>query len=139
MNKKLILPILAAGILYSCNTSTEKKSEEPMAPAQDTTAVEEAPITDPEATEVWDPEPAVVTFNENGVPSDATVLFNGENLDAWESAKDSIVNAPWLVNSDGTLTVVGGAGDLIQHSHSITAQTSQPYSVSFVKMVLKSI
>ncbi|PHR95446.1 MAG: hypothetical protein COA80_10635 [Leeuwenhoekiella sp.] len=112
MNTKFILPLLATGLLFSCNTSTEKSTEE-TAPATDTTAVaEEAPITDPAATEVWEPEPEVVTFNEAGVPSDAIVLFNGENLNAWESTKDSIVNAPWLVNSDGSMTVAGGTGDI---------------------------
>ena len=112
MNKKIIVPFIAAGLLFSCDTS-EKKSEEASAPAQDTTAVEEeAPITDPEATEVWEPEPEVVSFDENNVPSDAVVLFNGENLDAWESTKEDVVNAPWQINKDGSMTVVGGTGDI---------------------------
>jgi len=112
MNKKIIVPFIAAGLLFSCDTS-EKKSEETSAPAQDTTTVEEeAPITDPEATEVWEPEPEVVSFDENNVPSDAVVLFNGENLDAWESTKEDVVNAPWQINKDGSMTVVGGTGDI---------------------------
>ena len=102
MNKKIIVPFIAAGLLFSCDTS-EKKSEETSAPAQDTTAVEEeAPITDPEATEVWEPEPEVVSFDENNVPSDAIVLFNGENLDAWESTKEDVVNAQPSMGTPGT-------------------------------------
>ena len=112
MNKKVILPFLAAGLLFSCNNSAEKKSDA-VTPVKDTTAVsEEAPITDPEATEVWEPEPAVVSFDENNVPSDAIVLFDGQNLDAWKSTNDSIVNAPWQINKDGSMTVVGGTGNI---------------------------
>ncbi|WP_405330548.1 DUF1080 domain-containing protein [Leeuwenhoekiella sp. LLG6367-2.1] len=113
IKKAFVLPALVAGLLISCNTSEEKKNEESTTPVTDTTSVvEEAPITDPKETEVWEPEPAVVTFNENGVPSDAIILFNGENLNAWKSATDSIVNAPWQINKDGSMTVVGGTGDI---------------------------
>ena len=109
MNRNLILPFLVAGMLFSCNESAEKKSDETTTTAEDTTKVaEEAPITDPEATEVWEPEPAVVSFNDKEVPSDAIVLFDGKNLDAWESTKESVVNAPWQINQDGSMTVVGG-------------------------------
>lgn len=113
MNKKIIFPLLAAGMLLSCNDSSEKKSAETTSPIEDTTTVnEEAPITDPKETEVWEPEPEVVSFNDNDVPSDAIVLFNGENLDAWESTKESVVNAPWQINQDGSMTVSGGTGDI---------------------------
>lgn len=57
--------------------------------------------TKPEETEVWEPEPEKVTFN-NGVPSDAMILFNGEGLSAWES--ESGDTPGWTV-SDGVLTV----------------------------------
>src|SRR5205823_695443 len=49
------------------------------------------------------PEPAVVTPGEgNGPPSDAIVLFDGKNFDAWDGAKD------WKVDDDGGFTVKGG-------------------------------
>jgi hypothetical protein len=50
---------------------------------------------------VW-PEPAVVTSGEgNSAPSDAIVLFDGKNFDAWEGAKN------WKVDADGGFTVKG--------------------------------
>ena len=59
----------------------------------------------PQDTEVWQPEPKVVTpgaTNANA-PSDAIVLFDGKNLDEWVSAQDH-TPAKWTV-ADGILTV----------------------------------
>ena len=55
-------------------------------------------------TEVWEPEPAVVTPGavNTAPPSDAIVLFDGKNLDEWVSAKDKSP-AQWIV-ADGVLT-----------------------------------
>jgi hypothetical protein len=51
---------------------------------------------------VW-PEPPVVTPGEGGAPpSDAIVLFDGNNFDAWDGAKD------WKVDPDGGFTARGG-------------------------------
>ena len=64
----------------------------------------------PEETEVWEPEPEVVTPGEGTTPpSDAIVLFDGTNLDKWESTKGG--EAKWMV-SDGAMTVVKGAGSI---------------------------
>lgn len=50
---------------------------------------------------LW-PQPPVVTPGENGVaPSDAIVLFNGKNFDAWKGAEG------WKVDEDGGFTVKG--------------------------------
>ena len=50
---------------------------------------------------IW-PEPAVVTPGEgNAAPSDAIVLFDGKNFDAWDGAKD------WSVDPDGGFTAKG--------------------------------
>ncbi len=68
-----------------------------------------AQITDPVATEVWEPEPRHITFNEDEVPSDAIVLFDGTNADAWQHGDGSAVK--WNV-SDGTMTVVRGTGPI---------------------------
>jgi hypothetical protein len=64
---------------------------------------------------VW-PEPAVVTPGEGSAPpSDAVVLFDGKNFDAWEGAKN------WTVDADGAFTVKGriktkqGFGDCQLH------------------------
>lgn len=60
-------------------------------------------------TEVWSPEPPVVSAPENGVPSDAIVLFGGTDLSAWESVKGG--PAQWNVKG-GNVTVVPGTGDI---------------------------
>lgn len=67
-------------------------------------------ITQPEASEVWEPQPRKVNVNENGIPSDAIVLFDGKNLDHWESRNDSSI-AKWKVEN-GAMTVVKGTGDI---------------------------
>jgi hypothetical protein len=59
----------------------------------------------PQDTEVWQPEPKVVTPGTTNAepPSDAIVLFDGKNLDEWVSAQDH-TPAKWTV-ADGILTV----------------------------------
>lgn len=64
----------------------------------------------PEDTEVWDPEPKKVTpGKENAAPSDAIVLFEGSNLNKWESAKGG--PAAWTVEN-GAFTVKPETGDI---------------------------
>jgi hypothetical protein len=70
-----------------------------------------ADLPPPEATEIWSPEPTVVTVPEGGVPSDAIVLFDGKSLDAWESVAKPGEPAPWKVG-DGIFETVGKAGDI---------------------------
>ncbi len=59
----------------------------------------------PKDTEVWQPEPPIVTpgATDAAPPSDAIVLFDGKNLDEWVSARDKSP-ARWTV-SDGVMTV----------------------------------
>ncbi len=54
-------------------------------------------------TEVWTPVPPVVAAPANGVPSDAIVLFDGTNLDAWAPASPG--GHPWQI-VDGAMTIV---------------------------------
>jgi hypothetical protein len=69
-------------------------------------------ITDPKATEVWQPEPRLITPGEGAKPpSDAIVLFDGKNLSEWLTFKDS-TDAKWDINPDGSITVKPGAGDI---------------------------
>ncbi|MEL6865333.1 MAG: DUF1080 domain-containing protein [Bacteroidota bacterium] len=71
-----------------------------------------AQTKDPKDTEVWEPEPRVVTPGEdNAPPSDAIILFDGENLDEW-MAQDSSA-AKWKLEEDGAVTVVKGSGPII--------------------------
>ena len=72
---------------------------------------------DPAATEVWEPIPAiVVTQADNSAPSDAIVLFDGTNLDAWQGENGGPI--AWEVK-DGVLTIKGGSGSI---------QTKQSFS-----------
>ena len=71
-------------------------------------ATDEGPI--PQDTEVWEPEPRVVTPALSGeAPSDAIVLFDGRDTSEWHHKDGSDVK--WAL-ADGVLTVVGGAGDI---------------------------
>lgn len=58
------------------------------------------------------PRPPVVTpgAQPGQAPSDAVVLFDGHNLDAWQSAKGG--PAGWKVE-DGYVEVAGGSGDIV--------------------------
>ena len=72
-----------------------------------------AQITDPKATEIWQPEVRVVTPGEGTKPpSDAIVLFDGSNFSEWQSAKDSS-KVTWTLNGDGSATVRPTAGDIV--------------------------
>src|SRR5687768_6948384 len=66
---------------------------------------------DPKDTEVWQPEPPVVSPGDDASapPSDAIVLFNGKNLENWVDAKGNV--ARWTVG-DGAMTVAKGTGDV---------------------------
>jgi len=65
---------------------------------------------DPKATEVWEPEPKVVTPGANGTaPSDAIVLFDGKSLNNWLGKDGNI--AQWALN-DGAMVAVKGTGDI---------------------------
>src|SRR5580698_1808114 len=68
----------------------------------------------PQDTEVWEPEPKVVIPGsaDSAPPSDAIVLFDGNNLDQWVNTADKSP-ATWIV-SNGVLTVnkANGAGNI---------------------------
>jgi hypothetical protein len=70
----------------------------------------QAQITDPKLTEVWEPQPRIVTPGTGTQPpSDAIVLFDGKSMDGWVHKDGSSVK--WEVK-DGAVTVVGGTGDI---------------------------
>ena len=65
----------------------------------------------PKDTEVWEPEPAIVTpgQNESAPPSDAIILFDGKNLDNWVGTDGK--KPEWTV-ADGAMTVAKKTGDI---------------------------
>jgi hypothetical protein len=71
----------------------------------------------PEDTEVWTPEPKIVTpgATEGAAPSDAIVLFDGKNLDEWVATRDKSP-AGWTV-ADGVMTVNKKAGNIETKRH----------------------
>ncbi len=66
---------------------------------------------DPSVTEVWEIKAPVITPGKNvgDAPSDAIVLFDGKNLDAWTTLDGK--PAEWEVK-DGAMTVVLRKGDI---------------------------
>jgi 3-keto-disaccharide hydrolase len=62
------------------------------------------------STAIWGQDPVVITpGRENAPPSDAIVLFDGTNLDEWESTKGGEVK--WNLE-DGGMTVVKKSGSI---------------------------
>ena len=87
----------------------------------------------PEDTEVWSPEPKVVTPGENGsAPSDAIVLFDGKNLDEWVATNDRSA-ANWDVH-DGIVTVNKKAGNIETkrsfHNYQLHLEWQEPVDIS---------
>jgi len=64
---------------------------------------------DPATTEVWKPEPKVVTPGKTNsdAPSDAILLFNGTSASGWQHANGDA--AKWTV-ADNALTIKPGTG-----------------------------
>lgn len=82
---------------------------DPAVAAQDSDSVSR-----PEDTEVWQPAPPVVVSSRASIgampPSDAIVLLDGTDLDAWVSVNDGSP-AGWTV-TNGVMTVVKSAGNI---------------------------
>src|SRR6266851_1854725 len=50
---------------------------------------------------IWSEPPVITPGDNNSAPSDAIVLFDGKNFDAWKGAEK------WTVDADGGFTVKG--------------------------------
>ena len=99
--KRIVLSLLAIGMVVVVSAQ-EKKKEYPKPEAMR-----------PAMTEFWTPQPKVVTPGDsktNSAPSDAIVLFDGSNLDAWKSDRGG--EADWTVH-DGVFTVDKSKGDIL--------------------------
>ncbi len=69
-----------------------------------------AQITDPKATEVWEPVPRMVTPGQGTAPpSDAIVLFDGNDLSEWTHNGGAPVK--WNLEG-GAMTVAKGTGSI---------------------------
>jgi hypothetical protein len=99
MNSKFI-PLIAGALLLSAPcTSVRSHAQNAVAP---TAAVPNALLA-PELTEVWTPVPPVISAPAGGIPSDAIVLFDGKNLDQWESVRPD--GNPWKIEGDAMVIV----------------------------------
>jgi hypothetical protein len=102
----LLLAFFFSTLLQS--SASPRNEHATAAPSQASTASAHKPAD----TEVWEPEPKVVTPGATcgAAPSDASILFDGKNLDEWVSAKDKSP-AQWIV-ADGVMTVNKQAGNI---------------------------
>ncbi|HUG70487.1 MAG TPA: DUF1080 domain-containing protein [Pirellulaceae bacterium] len=62
----------------------------------------------------WEP-PAIITIGENGVPSDALVLFDGSDLSAWENADNWKIEDGAMVSGKGDVRTKASFGDCQLH------------------------
>jgi hypothetical protein len=67
----------------------------------------------PEDTEVWQPEPKVITPSTlpGAPPADAIILFNGDHLTNWVSTRDTNTKAQWTIAGDAFM-VKKGTGNI---------------------------
>ena len=92
---------------FSCNTNKQEK----VTTTSDGKLEVKEPKT-PEETELYKPVPPTVNpTSQNGVPSDAIVLFDGTNFDEWQTTADSS-EVKWLLNADGSMTVKNKSGNI---------------------------
>jgi hypothetical protein len=111
MNRTALL--FSAALLTVFAMSTALVAQSPAsAPTQSPSQAAPSPGPKPADTEVWEPEPKVVSPSATcgAPPSDAIILFDGRNLDEWVSAKDKSP-AQWTV-ADGVMTVAKSAGNI---------------------------
>lgn len=81
--------------------------------AQHNTPPEISPMPmKPEMTEIWEPQVKVIDPPQilGNAPSDAIILFDGKNLDAWVSHRDTLKSAPWKIVNNDYFEVVPGTG-----------------------------
>ena len=64
------------------------------------------------ATEIWEPVPEKIeSFSFSKAPSDAIILFDGTDFSNWVTWGDK--EPQWIINNDGSMTVVNGNGAIL--------------------------
>lgn len=92
-----ILTLLSVGIAFTAGAQKKSKQDSLM--------------DESKKTEVWEPVPAIVTPGKTtDAPSDAIILFNGKNTNAFQKKGGGAVG--WKIDVTGILNVVKGAGDI---------------------------
>lgn len=109
--KKTFLTFLAAFAFIFSNAQQTKTDQAQH--IKDSIAKHISDSTVASKTEVWSPEPPVVTPGNTpqDAPSDAIILFDGKNLDAWRSVNDTTKAAGWKVEN-GVITVDKKSGNI---------------------------
>jgi hypothetical protein len=70
-------------------------------------------------TEVWSPLPESISVNQQGIPSDAIVIFNGSDFSALQAENGSTVS--WELD-DRIMTIKPDAGDIVTKESFCDAQ-----------------
>jgi len=68
----------------------------------------------PEMTEIWKPQVKVISAAKTlgNAPSDAIILFDGKNLDAWVSQVDTMKSVQWKIVNNDYFEVVPFSGSI---------------------------
>jgi hypothetical protein len=68
-------------------------------------------LSQSKATEIWEPNPEKIeSFSFSKAPSDAIILFDGTDFSNWVTWGDK--EPQWIINNDGSMTVVNGKGSI---------------------------
>ena len=94
-------PLHRLALACAASVACQAFAAEPKAPQPASAST----LPPPSATEAWTPVPPVIAAPAGGIPSDAIVLFDGKNLDAWELAKSPGTAAPWKIEGDALVVV----------------------------------
>lgn len=108
MKKNEIASAIFTSVILLSGCSVEGQISDRFIPA-DAKPSSEQVIEQPEATEKWEPVPLMVTLDNDRVPSDAIILFDGSSLEAWVGNEQQ--TPAWLVSND-ILTIVPSTGNL---------------------------
>jgi len=105
LEKKILLTITAFAAFATISLAQPKTEAEKK-------VIQLAREKEAAKTEIWEPVPAKVTPGKlaGDAPSDAIVLMNGKDLNAWQ--KENGGAPTWKIDKDGAATVVKGTGNL---------------------------